>query len=117
MNKPPEEWTCMSASVLRGYLGQVIGATPSIAEGAFFELLMQISLGTGYLLISLFEFKSREQREFALVLCVFLLEIAGKISFIVILGLGFVPDWTSDDWHECRENPDYWLLETTRWAV
>merc|ERR1719253_1437425 len=99
-----KEWGCLSADQLRGWTGLVMGALPSICEGAFFELLLVISKLTGQSLMSLYDFQTREQHDFGKVIVVFLLEVVGKVGFISVLGLGFVPSWGGQEWIECRSN-------------
>jgi len=105
-----EDWECVSADMLRGFWGGVMGALPSIAEGALFELLLLISKVTAHGLISLFEFRTREQHDFAVVTIIFALEVVGKVGFILVLGLGFVPAWSSHHWSYCRRNWDYFIF-------
>lgn len=104
------DWQCLSADYLRGPWGGVMGALPSIAEGAFFELLLLVSKVTARVLIRLYHFRTREQHDFAVVTIIFLLEIVGKVGFILVLGLGFVPVWSSADWTRCRHNWDYFIM-------
>jgi len=111
-----DSWSgCMSADQLRGYPGLVMGALPSICEGAFFELLLCISKFTAQSLISLYRFSTREQQDFAVVLIVFILEVVGKVGFISVLGLGFVPAWGTGHWTECRHNWDYLIMG--EWSI
>jgi len=105
-----EDWGCMSADQLRGIPGLIIGALPSICEGVFFELLLVISKFSARSLISLYDFSTREQSDFAVVLMVFIFEVVGKVGFISVLGLGFVPAWKTGHWTECYDNWDYLIF-------
>lgn len=105
-----ENWGCKSADQLRGVKGLVVGALPSICEGVFFELLLVISKFSARSLISVYDFSTREQSDFAVVLMVFIFEVVGKVGFISILGLGFVPAWSTGHWTECRDNFDYLIM-------
>jgi len=105
-----DEWKCLSADYLRGPLGSIMGALPSIIEGAFFELLLLLSKTTAYTLIGLYRFKCKEKHDFAVVCIIFLLEVFGKLGFCMVLGIGFVSPWSSGHWIECRENWDYFIM-------
>jgi len=105
-----DDWRCLSADQLRGVPGIIMGALPSIAEGVFFELLLLVSKVTSRAIIRLYHFRTREQHDFAVVTVIFMLEIIGKVGFILVLGLGFVPVWTSRDWTFCRDNWDYFIM-------
>lgn len=103
-------WKCMGADYLRGWPGVAMGAMPSICEGAFFELLLLVSKLTAHSLISVYRFQTGEQKAFAVVTVIFLLEVVGKVGFISVLGLGFVPTWTNRVDGSCTENWDYIIM-------
>jgi len=104
------EWKCLAADEHRGMLGVVMGALPSICEGAFFELLLAISRWTANSFISLYNFPTTEGREFAFVTIVFILEVVGKVGFILTLALAFVPVWDERDADGCAAFWDQQLL-------
>lgn len=104
-NRKVGETKCVSADELRGVLGVIMGALPSICEGAFFELLLAISRATANSFISLYNFPTHEGKEFATVAVVFGLEVVGKVGFILMLALAFVPVWNERDAEGC---PYFW---------
>eukprot|EP00929_Paragymnodinium_shiwhaense_P091724 TRINITY_DN51630_c0_g2_i1.p1 TRINITY_DN51630_c0_g2~~TRINITY_DN51630_c0_g2_i1.p1 ORF type:complete len:1194 (-),score=224.41 TRINITY_DN51630_c0_g2_i1:191-3772(-) len=104
------EWTCLSADENRGYAGIVVGALPSICEGALFELILGLSKLVASLIIRCHSFSTREKQDFAYVVIVFVLEVCGKVGFILVLAIAFVPIWHSNNEEGCEMMIDYYLL-------
>lgn len=100
---------CISASKHRGAAGEVMDALPSICEGALFEVVMAVSKLLASRLMSFYEFRSQERHDFAVAAFTFFLEVAGKIGFITVFGLAFVPDWSSRDSFSCKDSWDYFF--------
>lgn len=110
LNEQLGEWKCLAADERRGMIGLVVGALPSICEGVFFELLLAMSRATANWFIFLYDFPTSEGRDFAFVTVVFILEVMGKVGFILTLALAFVPVWDERDANGCASFWDHSIL-------